>query len=165
MHFRVFQFWYVLHKSWMHIGTRGVVPSKPSLVSFLYILNSGQNAFHILKIHWCLLQNYTGTDDDLPPSHQNRIHRGGRVAGNGRPPVGSVPYPRMYGDTDMEAQIHQLEQEAYSSVLRAFKAQADAITWVLCGFFFSSVECLKFVWLGSKWLLRNLILFRRRKVW
>ncbi|TXG55755.1 hypothetical protein EZV62_017068 [Acer yangbiense] len=71
----------------------------------------------------------SGTDDDLPPSHQNRIPRGGRVAGNGRPPVGSVPYPRMYNDTDMETQIHQLEQEAYSSVLRAFKAQADAITW------------------------------------
>ncbi|KAK4281820.1 hypothetical protein QN277_013270 [Acacia crassicarpa] len=30
---------------------------------------------------------------------------------------------------DMEAQIHQLEQEAYSSVLRAFKAQSDALTW------------------------------------
>lgn len=44
--------------------------------------------------------------------------------------MGSVPYLRMYGDTDMEAQIHQLEQEAYSSVLRAFKAQADLITWV-----------------------------------
>ncbi|KAK6945366.1 ENT domain [Dillenia turbinata] len=29
----------------------------------------------------------------------------------------------------METQIHQLEQEAYSSVLRAFKAQSDAITW------------------------------------
>ncbi|XP_058203936.1 protein EMSY-LIKE 3-like isoform X2 [Rhododendron vialii] len=72
----------------------------------------------------------SGTDDDLPPSHQHRIPRGGRVAGNGRAPVmGSVPYPRMYGETDMEAQIHQLEQEAYSSVLRAFKAQADAITW------------------------------------
>lgn len=71
-----------------------------------------------------------GTDDDLPPSHQNRIPRGGRVAGNGRSAVG-VPYSRMYGDTDMEAQIHQLEQEAYSSVLRAFKAQADLITWVL----------------------------------
>ncbi|KAH9774669.1 protein EMSY-LIKE 3 [Citrus sinensis] len=71
----------------------------------------------------------SGTDDDLPPSHQNRIPRGGRVAGNGRPPVGSVPYPRMHGDADMETQIHQLEQEAYSSVLRAFKAQADAITW------------------------------------
>ena len=36
----------------------------------------------------------------------------------------------MYGEIDMETQIHQLEQEAYSSVLRAFKAQADAITWV-----------------------------------
>lgn len=31
----------------------------------------------------------------------------------------------------MEAQIHQLEQEAYCAVLRAFKAQADAITWVI----------------------------------
>ncbi|CAH9118239.1 unnamed protein product [Cuscuta europaea] len=29
----------------------------------------------------------------------------------------------------MESLIHQLEQKAYSSVLRAFKAQADAITW------------------------------------
>ncbi|MFS7908828.1 putative ENT domain, protein EMSY-LIKE, plant, ENT domain-like superfamily [Helianthus anomalus] len=71
-----------------------------------------------------------GTDDDLPPSHQNRIPKGGHVAGNGRSAVmGSAQYPRMYGDTDMEAQIHHLEQEAYSSVLRAFKAQVDAITW------------------------------------
>ncbi|CAN8269427.1 unnamed protein product [Cochlearia groenlandica] len=29
----------------------------------------------------------------------------------------------------MEAQIHQLEQDAYTAVLRAFKAQADAISW------------------------------------
>lgn len=29
----------------------------------------------------------------------------------------------------MEYQIHQLEQEAYSAVLRAFKAQADALSW------------------------------------
>ncbi|KAL3815038.1 hypothetical protein ACJIZ3_016306 [Penstemon smallii] len=35
----------------------------------------------------------------------------------------------MYDDADMEAKIHQLEQEAYSSILRAFQAQADAITW------------------------------------
>ncbi|KAM7512296.1 hypothetical protein LguiB_011171 [Lonicera macranthoides] len=70
------------------------------------------------------------TDDDLPPSHQNRVPRGGRVTGNGRSAgIGSVPYPRMYGETDMEVQIHQLEQEAYIAVLRAFKAQADAITW------------------------------------
>ncbi|PSS14517.1 Protein EMSY-LIKE like [Actinidia chinensis var. chinensis] len=31
--------------------------------------------------------------------------------------------------SDMETQIHHIEQEAYSSVLRAFKAQSDAITW------------------------------------
>ncbi|XP_057424076.1 protein EMSY-LIKE 1-like isoform X2 [Lotus japonicus] len=29
----------------------------------------------------------------------------------------------------MEVQIHLLEQEAYSAVLRAFKAQSDALTW------------------------------------
>jgi hypothetical protein len=29
----------------------------------------------------------------------------------------------------METQIHQLEQEAYTAVLRAFKAQSDAISW------------------------------------
>ncbi|XP_043692092.1 protein EMSY-LIKE 3-like isoform X2 [Telopea speciosissima] len=74
------------------------------------------------------LSDSSGTDDDLPPSHQNRVHRGGRVAGNGRSTVvGSVPYARIH--SDMETQIHQLEQEAYSSVLRAFKAQSDAITW------------------------------------
>jgi hypothetical protein len=80
-----------------------------------------------------------GTDDDLPPTHQNRIPRGARLAGNGRSAVGSMSYPRMYGEIDMEAQIHQLEQEAYSSVLRAFKAQADAITWVYFLNFFSPV--------------------------
>ncbi|KAG5069237.1 hypothetical protein JHK85_001614 [Glycine max] len=73
----------------------------------------------------------TRTDDDLPPTHQNRISRGGRghLAGNERYVVGSIPYPRMYSEIDRETQIHLLEQEAYSSVLRAFKAQADAITW------------------------------------
>ncbi|KAH1237239.1 Protein EMSY-LIKE 3 [Glycine max] len=71
----------------------------------------------------------SGTDDDLPPTHQNRIPRGEHLAGNGRLPVGSIPYPRMHGEIDMETQIHQLEKEAYSSILRAFKAQADAISW------------------------------------
>ncbi|XP_017976905.1 PREDICTED: protein EMSY-LIKE 1 isoform X1 [Theobroma cacao] len=69
----------------------------------------------------------SGTDDDLPPSHQTRVSRGGNIAGNGRSIVGSASYSRMH--FDMEAQIHQLEQEAYCSVLRAFKAQSDAITW------------------------------------
>ncbi|KAJ6840365.1 protein EMSY-LIKE 3-like isoform X1 [Iris pallida] len=70
----------------------------------------------------------SGTDDDLPPSHQNRnAARGGAIIGNGRPVAGGLPYLRV--QHDMETQIHRLEQEAYSSVLRAFKAQSDAITW------------------------------------
>ncbi|KAF5447909.1 hypothetical protein F2P56_033425 [Juglans regia] len=74
------------------------------------------------------LSDSSGTDDDLPPSHQNRFQRAGHTAGNGRSAVvGSAPLPRMHGD--METQIHQIEQEAYCSVLRAFKAQSDAITW------------------------------------
>ncbi|CAN7005432.1 unnamed protein product [Brassica rapa subsp. trilocularis] len=70
----------------------------------------------------------SGTDDDLPPSHQNRYQRSGRPAGNGRPSVlNSAPLSRVHND--METQIHLIEQEAYSSILRAFKAQSDAITW------------------------------------
>ncbi|XP_044485669.1 protein EMSY-LIKE 1 isoform X2 [Mangifera indica] len=68
----------------------------------------------------------SGTDDDLPP-HQNRVQRGSRVTVNGRSGVGSASFSRMH--SDMEVQIHQLEREAYCAVLRAFKAQSDAITW------------------------------------
>lgn len=68
-----------------------------------------------------------GTDDDFPP-HQYSFPRGSQIAVNGRPTVASAQYSRMH--IDMEAQIHQLEKEAYCAVLRAFKAQADAITWV-----------------------------------
>uniref|UniRef100_A0A7N0UCJ7 ENT domain-containing protein n=1 Tax=Kalanchoe fedtschenkoi TaxID=63787 RepID=A0A7N0UCJ7_KALFE len=69
------------------------------------------------------------TDDDLPPSHQNRIPQG-RLAGNGRSGViASAPYSRVYGETDLETEIHNIEKEAYVSVLRAFKAQADVLTW------------------------------------
>lgn len=75
------------------------------------------------------LSDSSGTDDDLPPSHQNRFARTARVAGNGRSAVAaSAPYQRMPAN-DMETQIHIIEQEAYCSVLRAFKAQSDAITW------------------------------------
>lgn len=49
--------------------------------------------------------------------------------------VGVMPYSRM--QNDMEIQIHQLEQAAYSSVLRAFKAQSDALTWV--------IVCMEFI--------------------
>ena len=80
----------------------------------------------------------SGTDDDLPPSHQSRYQRSGRPAGNGRPSVlNSAPLSRMHND--METQIHLIEQEAYSSILRAFKAQSDAITWVLVFFVIKSM--------------------------
>lgn len=70
----------------------------------------------------------SGTDDDLPPPHQNKFRSGGPGTGNGRTmAVGNAPFPRI--QNDMETQIHLIEQEAYSSVLRAFKAQSDAITW------------------------------------
>ncbi|XWS52446.1 hypothetical protein CRYUN_Cryun11dG0071400 [Craigia yunnanensis] len=76
-----------------------------------------------------VLSDSSGTDDDLPPSHQNRFQRGVHTAaGNGRSAaVGSAPFPRMHGG--METQIHLIEQEAYCLVLRAFKAQSDALTW------------------------------------
>ncbi|KAG6435129.1 hypothetical protein SASPL_106780 [Salvia splendens] len=80
----------------------------------------------------CEPYDSSGTDDDFPPPHRNtnRVSRGGCISGNGRPAaLSSHPFPRIYEETDMEAKIHQLEQEAYSSVLRAFKAQDDAITW------------------------------------
>ncbi|XP_057994880.1 protein EMSY-LIKE 3 isoform X5 [Hevea brasiliensis] len=70
----------------------------------------------------------SGTDDDLPPSHRNRFQSRVRPAGNGRSTaVGSASLARVH--SDMETQIHNIEQEAYTSVLRAFKAQSDAITW------------------------------------
>lgn len=68
-----------------------------------------------------------GTDDDLPPSHPNRFPRAGSAAGNVRSEVfGTAQFLPM----DMEIKIHHIEQEAYISVLRAFKAQSEAITWV-----------------------------------
>lgn len=107
------------------------ITSSPALKNMVNICF--MDSLSRLVISLGLIVMIAGTDDDLPPTHQNRIPRGGgggRLAANGRSAVGSIPYPRVYGEIDMEAQIHQLEQEAYSSVLRAFKAQADAITWV-----------------------------------
>ncbi|KAL9349166.1 hypothetical protein Peur_056421 [Populus x canadensis] len=74
------------------------------------------------------LSDSSGTDDDLPPTHRNRFQSGVRTAGNGRSAVGGgASQPSLH--SDMETQIHNIEQEAYTSVLRAFKAQSDAITW------------------------------------
>ncbi|XP_060208121.1 protein EMSY-LIKE 3-like isoform X2 [Lycium barbarum] len=69
----------------------------------------------------------SGTDDDLPQSQYNRAPAGSIIGGNGRSSISSAPYQRMY--VDMEVQIHNLEQEAYGAILRAFKAQSDALTW------------------------------------
>lgn len=49
--------------------------------------------------------------------------------------VGAPQLPAVHGD--METQIHLIEQEAYYSVIRAFKAQSDAISWVI----FSALHC------------------------
>lgn len=71
----------------------------------------------------------TGTDDDLP-SLQNHFSCGGHVSSNGRPAnVGRGSFLRV--QNEMETHIHEIEKEAYCSVLRAFKAQSDAITWVI----------------------------------
>lgn len=70
----------------------------------------------------------SGTEDDNPPSHQNKFRSGGGGTVNGRTmAVGTAPFQRV--PNNMEEEIHRIEQEAYSSVLRAFKAQSDAITW------------------------------------
>jgi len=53
----------------------------------------------------------------------------------------------------MEAQIHYIEQEAYTSVLRAFKAQSDAVTWVLLSQFIG----LSF-YNGVFWIVLTMIL-------
>lgn len=53
---------------------------------------------------------------------RNRVRRVVRGTGNGT--SGSARYPN-----DMATQIHHYEQEAYISVLRAFKVQSDALTW------------------------------------
>ncbi|XP_062193816.1 protein EMSY-LIKE 3-like isoform X2 [Phragmites australis] len=67
-----------------------------------------------------------GTDDDLPLA-QNRGLRGRSFSGNGRASV--VPFPFMRTHNDLESEIHRVEQDAYTGVLRAFKVQSDAISW------------------------------------
>ncbi|KAG0593760.1 hypothetical protein M758_UG016500 [Ceratodon purpureus] len=61
-------------------------------------------------------------DDDLPPTQVVRPQVGprkGRLSGNGKP---SNPF-------QIDQQIRQLELDAYHSLLRAFSAQSEVITW------------------------------------
>jgi hypothetical protein len=68
-----------------------------------------------------------GTDDDLPPA-QNRGLRGRSFSGNVVASAGAFPY--MRANNDLESEIHRVEQDAYTGILRAFKVQSDAISWV-----------------------------------
>ena len=49
--------------------------------------------------------------------------------GNGRALSGTLSQPRPHSNLDSD--IHQMEQQAYTGVLRAFKMQSDALTWVI----------------------------------
>jgi hypothetical protein len=73
---------------------------------------------------------WSGTDDDLPPAQHTGLLRGRSFSGNGhgRASVGASPSMRPHDD--LENQIHRVEQDAYTGVLRAFKVQSDAISWV-----------------------------------
>ncbi|CAK7331791.1 unnamed protein product [Dovyalis caffra] len=83
----------------------------------------------------------SGTGDDLPPSHQKRIPRGGRVAENGRPVGGSVPYPRMRKEsliTELRKEL-RLSNEEQKELLSGVNAD-DAIRrirndWMIKQFF------------------------------
>ncbi|OEL22927.1 Protein EMSY-LIKE 3 [Dichanthelium oligosanthes] len=68
----------------------------------------------------------SGTDDELPPTYQIRGPRM-HFSGKGRSLAGTLSQPRLHSKLDSD--IHQIEQQAYTGVLRAFKMQSDALTW------------------------------------
>jgi|APAra0007618407_1042631.scaffolds.fasta_scaffold03262_3 hypothetical protein len=63
----------------------------------------------------------------------------------------------------METQIHQLEQEAYTAVLRAFKAQSDAISWVLSSSFALIVFCQSHDLISGIYFVVPFPQFRKKK--
>jgi hypothetical protein len=68
------------------------------------------------------------TGDELPPTYQikgPRVH----FSGNGSSLAGALSQPRPH--IKLDSDIHQIEQQAYTGVLRAFKMQSDALTWVI----------------------------------
>jgi hypothetical protein len=74
---------------------------------------------------------WSGTDDDLPPAQHTGLlsfNGNGHGHGHGRASVGAFPFMRQ--NDVLENQIHRVEQDAYTGVLRAFKVQSDAISWV-----------------------------------
>ncbi|MED6130416.1 hypothetical protein PIB30_000921 [Stylosanthes scabra] len=64
------------------------------------------------------------TDENVPPLNQNRVLRGSTtIASNGI----ALSHHKLQGNID--TLIHQVEKEAYSHVLLAFKCQSDVLTW------------------------------------
>uniref|UniRef100_M4E3N5 ENT domain-containing protein n=1 Tax=Brassica campestris TaxID=3711 RepID=M4E3N5_BRACM len=66
-------------------------------------------------------------EDGGIPVTPNDVMIDALVTPSGVVPITPPAIERVHND--METQIHLIEQEAYSSILRAFKAQSDAITW------------------------------------
>ncbi|KAI5675216.1 hypothetical protein M9H77_06166 [Catharanthus roseus] len=74
------------------------------------------------------LPDTNGRNEHPHGAHQRRFPGRGRGFIHRRPVVTATSQLPLR-HSDMETQIHHVEQEAYTSVLRAFKAQSDAITW------------------------------------
>ncbi|XP_077245399.1 protein EMSY-LIKE 3-like isoform X2 [Tasmannia lanceolata] len=68
-----------------------------------------------------------GTSNDYPLQNISRITKMARFPGAMGVPSQIVPCGM--GLTDMEFQIHCIETEAYSAVLRAFIAQSEQLSW------------------------------------
>ncbi|XP_043691296.1 protein EMSY-LIKE 3-like isoform X2 [Telopea speciosissima] len=69
----------------------------------------------------------SGTDEDLPTQNFSRNIPGVRFSMTGRVPSGAGS--RGMDTTDMKYQIHCIETEAYSAILRAFIAQSPLLSW------------------------------------
>ena len=77
-------------------------------------------------------------------------------------------------DEDMKLQIHCLEKEAYSHVLRAFIAQSDLLSWVcysvydllLCNSFLTAIIIvwIAFILLVLFWISSLLLYYNHQRV-
>ncbi|ERM93552.1 protein EMSY-LIKE 3 isoform X2 [Amborella trichopoda] len=68
-----------------------------------------------------------GTGSDLSKQNGKGVKRTGHCSGTMRIPL--MTLHRGGALPDMESQIHYLETEAYSAVLKAFIAQSDSLSW------------------------------------
>ncbi|XP_010266719.1 PREDICTED: protein EMSY-LIKE 3-like [Nelumbo nucifera] len=69
----------------------------------------------------------SGTDEDTPPQNINRNTWRTHFSANVKIPSATVSCGM--DATDMKLQIHCIETEAYSAILKAFIAQSDVLSW------------------------------------